>query len=170
MKHIRKTDFKEPIILKPEDWTEAEYQTLLKLFGCPADAERVKITCTSVEWYTGRECSETSKKYKMVVTEEDERYERGEVDLLYFVEHPEEGSPVETVYGDTWEELRGDGHNEGLFYQLYETSTGKKIGGGVIDPDLPAEDITEWEKSSTMTIEDFQKSVIMEMIMNSVGL
>lgn len=39
-----------------------------------------------------------------------------------------------------------DGRDEGLFYQVYERKTGKRIGYGTIDPDYPKEDIEEWEK------------------------
>lgn len=84
-------------------------------------------------------------KYLMIITAEDERYMRGEVQLDFFSSHPWEGLFVDVVKGNTFEELYGDGNYEGLFYQLYETDTGHRIGCGIFDPDAPKEEIREWE-------------------------
>lgn len=84
-------------------------------------------------------------KYVMIITSEDERYASGEKDLGWFGEHPWEGILEDIVFGNNWEELFGDGRNEGLFYQLYSTETGKRIGYGSLDPDTPREEIEEWE-------------------------
>lgn len=89
----------------------------------------------------------TEKKYVMIVTSEDERYENDEVQLDFFWDNPWEGLLVDIVYGDSWDELFGDGHNEGLFYQLYSTETGERIGYGSLDPDSPREEIEEFEKN-----------------------
>lgn len=63
------------------------------------------------------------RKYTMIVTEEDDRYTFCEKGLCYYADHPWEGSLSSIVFGDTAEELMGNGSNEGLFYQLYETSS-----------------------------------------------
>ena len=89
----------------------------------------------------------TENKYIMIVTSEDERYENDEVQLDFFWDNPWEGKLEDIVYGDSWDELFGDGHNEGLFYQLYSTETGKRIGYGSLDPDSPREEIEEFEKN-----------------------
>lgn len=85
-------------------------------------------------------------KYVMLVTSEDERYRRGEVGLDFFINRPWEGILEEIIFGNSAEELYGNGGNEGLFYQVYDTETGKRIGYGTIDPNYPREDIEEWEK------------------------
>lgn len=84
-------------------------------------------------------------KYVMVVTSEDKRYTSGEVGLDFFSNHPWEGLLVDIVSGNSFEELYGDGKHEGLFYQLYETSEGYRIGSGTLDPDAPREEVREWE-------------------------
>ena len=40
----------EPLILEPEDWTEAEWATLLKLFGME-EAERIVVKDYILETY-----------------------------------------------------------------------------------------------------------------------
>lgn len=89
----------------------------------------------------------TEKKYVMIVTSEDERYGHDGIQLDFFWDNPWEGKLEEIVYGDSWDELFGDGHNEGLFYQLYSTETGERIGYGSLDPDSPREEIEEFEKN-----------------------
>lgn len=43
------------------------------------------------------------------------------------------------VYGDTADELMIEAAEaEGLFYQLYESKTGKLVGGGVVSIDMLA--------------------------------
>ena len=32
----------EPLILEREDWTEAEYKTICKVFRCPEESTRIK--------------------------------------------------------------------------------------------------------------------------------
>lgn len=88
----------------------------------------------------------TDNKYTMIVTSEDERYRRKEVQLDFYWDNPWEGKLEEVVYGDTWEDLFGDGHNEGLFFQLYDNRTGTRISYGCIDLNTPKEEIEEWEK------------------------
>ena len=90
----------------------------------------------------------TEKKYVMIVTSEDERYKSGEKDLSFFGDHPWEGELVEIVFGNSFEELMGDGHNEGLFQQTYDVITGKKLSCGSLNPDTPREEIEMWEKDN----------------------
>ena len=90
----------------------------------------------------------TDKKYTMIVTEEDERYETGERSLGFFADDPFEGRLSDIVFGDNADELlkSSDGHdNEGLFYILYTNDGGKRIGSGVIEYDSIDEDIEEYE-------------------------
>lgn len=91
---------------------------------------------------------ENNKEYKyvMIVTSEDERYESGEKDLSWFGDHPWEGRLEEIVFGNSFDELFGDGEHEGLFQQTYEMETGKRLSYGFIDPDTPREEIEEWEE------------------------
>lgn len=86
------------------------------------------------------------RKYAMIVTEEDNRYATGEKGLSYYADHPWEGNLNSIVFGDTAEELMGNGTNEGLFYQLYETSSGNRVGTGIVNIDLLVDDISEYEK------------------------
>ena len=88
----------------------------------------------------------TDKKYVMIVTSEDERYERGECDLSFYGDNPWEGRLVEVVFGDSFEELMGDGHNEGLFQQTYSMDTGERLSYGFLDDIIPREEIEEYEK------------------------
>ena len=88
----------------------------------------------------------TDKKYVMIVTSEDERYERGECDLSFYGGNPWEGRLVEVVFGDSFEELMGDGHNEGLFQQTYSMDTGERLSYGFLDDITPREEIEEYEK------------------------
>lgn len=48
---------KEPLILEPEDWSEEEWKTLLKLFGFK-NAERIMISNYKLEAYGTRIKSE----------------------------------------------------------------------------------------------------------------
>lgn len=84
-------------------------------------------------------------KYVMIVTSEDERYDSGEKDLCWFGEHPWEGKLEEIIFGNSFDELMGDRHNEGLFQQTYEMETGKRLSYGFLDPDTPREEIEEYE-------------------------
>lgn len=86
------------------------------------------------------------RKYTMIVTEEDDRYTFCEKGLCYYADHPWEGNLSSIVFGDTAEELMGNGSNEGLFYQLYETSSGNRVGTGIVNIDLLVDDISEYEK------------------------
>ena len=76
-------------------------------------------------------------KYTMIVTEEDERYANKEKGLSFFAENPWEGCLNSIVYGDTADELMTEAAKaEGLFYQLYESKTGKLVGRGVVSIDM----------------------------------
>lgn len=94
----------------------------------------------------------TEKKYVMIVTSEDERYGHDGIQLDFFWDNPWEGLLVDIVYGDSWDELFGDGHNEGLFYQLYSTETGERIGYGELDPNSPREEIEEFESKENKNV------------------
>ena len=83
------------------------------------------------------------RKYTMIVTEEDDRYTLCEKGICYYADHPWEGNLSSIVFGDTAEELMGNGANEGLFYQLYETSSGNRVGTGIVNIDLLVDDISE---------------------------
>lgn len=100
----------------------------------------------------------TDKKYVMIVTSEDERYGK-EVQLDFYADSPWEGKLVDIVFGDNWEELFGNGENEGLFYQLYSTATGKRIGYGSIHPDYTAEDIEMFEDMEDEPKKDWKEIV-----------
>ena len=96
-----------------------------------------------------RKIMRKDKKYVMIVTEEDERYdgENGK-QLSFYADNPFEGLLSDIAYGDNVDELRQseDGHsNEGLFYVLYSTSDGKRIGSGTVDFDAIQEEIEEYE-------------------------
>lgn len=86
------------------------------------------------------------KKYVMIVTQEDQRYDAGEKDLSYFSEHPEEGLLADICYGNSAEELV-TGQNEGLFYQLYDLTSGARIGTGIVSMDMVEDDLTEFTRS-----------------------
>ena len=88
------------------------------------------------------------KRYMMIVTEEDERYDGKTVQINFYSENPFEGKLSDIVYGNNVKELRisSDGHdNEGLFYVLYATENGDKVGYGIVDFDAIAEEIEEYE-------------------------
>lgn len=85
------------------------------------------------------------KRYLLIVTEEDERYENGEVGLTFFADHPEEGKFNSIVEGDDIEEIFNGNDIEGLFYQLYETKNFSKISYGSVDYDRIEEEIAEYE-------------------------
>ena len=85
------------------------------------------------------------KKYLLIVTEEDERYENGEVSLTFFADHPEEGKFNSIVEGDNVNELFKVNDIEGLFYQFYDAKNFEKIRYGSIDYDRIEEEIVEYE-------------------------
>lgn len=89
--------------------------------------------------------SVVAKKYYMIVTEEDANYDSGKHGLSYFADAPWKGVIVGVFEGDTADELFAHGENEGLFYQLFASETGDRIGYGVIDPDSLNEDIERFE-------------------------
>lgn len=89
-----------------------------------------------------------TKKYVMLVTSEDECYNNGKEDskgLDFFANNPWEGNLECICIGDNANELM-DADSEGLFYQLYETKEGKRIGYGVLSYDALKDDIEEYER------------------------
>jgi len=85
------------------------------------------------------------KKYVVIITEEDEKYDKGETDLSFYANNPWKGLLRDIINGNTFNDLYGNGDNEGLFYQLYSTETGERIGSGTFDPDAPREEIAKFE-------------------------
>ena len=85
------------------------------------------------------------KKYLLIVTGEDERYENGKVGLTFFADHPEEGNFKCIVEGNNIEEIFNENDIEGLFYQLYETNGFSKSSYGSVDYDRIEEEIEEYE-------------------------
>ena len=84
-----------------------------------------------------------NKKYVMIVTSEDDRYDR-EVGLDFFADAPWEGRFECCIDGDNFNDLIENCilHDvEGLFYQLYENEYGNRIGYGVVDYDAIEDDI-----------------------------
>lgn len=102
---------------------------------------------------------ESKKKYVMIVTAEDEQYEKGQKGLDFFMNYPWEGELVGIVYGDSFEKLYENGKYEGLFYQLYDIFSGVRISFGTLDPDSPREEIMQWED----TKESFMSHELKEM-------
>lgn len=89
---------------------------------------------------------EKPKKYYMIVTEEDASYASGEHGLNYFANAPWKGSIVGVFDGNYAEAMLCNGATEGLFYQLFVSETGERIGYGIIDRDSIEEDIVRFEK------------------------
>lgn len=86
-------------------------------------------------------------KYCLIVTSEDERYPK-EKGLDFFMNNPWEGLLQHVLYGNNPEDFLKQEDIEGLFYQLYETVNGKRIGAGTICYDFLKENIQEWEKEN----------------------
>lgn len=88
----------------------------------------------------------TDKKYMMIVTEEDDRYDAEDgYDCDFYADHPWEGNLIDIVYGNNIDELRGNGENEGMFYMLYLAENGERIGYGCVDFDTIEETILRYE-------------------------
>lgn len=79
------------------------------------------------------------KKYTAIITSEPDG--KG---LDYISDHPWEGNLEATKKFDTVEDLY---RFEGLFYQLFDNKSGKRIGYGMVDGEYPAADIHEFEKA-----------------------
>ena len=91
-------------------------------------------------------------KYVMIVTSEDDRY-TGDADGLqlgYWADNPWDGIFVGIATGDTYKELVDsvcDMDCEGLFYQLFETQQGTRLGYGIIDSSSLSDDILFYEST-----------------------
>lgn len=85
-------------------------------------------------------CSDKTKKYTVVITSEPK-----DKSLDYISNHPWEGNLEKTVEFNTIEELF-EHDVEGLFYQLFENGSGKRLGYGSVNSDYPYMDIQEFEK------------------------
>ena len=91
----------------------------------------------------------TNYKYVMIVTSEDDRY-TGNADglqLEHWADNPWDGAFVGIATGDTCEDLLEELDCEGLFYQLFDTQRGVRLGYGIIDADSISEDIVWYESS-----------------------
>ena len=94
----------------------------------------------------------TNYKYVMIVTSEDDRY-TGNADglqLAHWADNPWDGALVGIATGDTCEDLLEELDCEGLFYQLFDTRCGARLGYGTIDAASISEDIVWYESSSNL--------------------
>ena len=99
------------------------------------------------------------KKYMMVVTSEYERYNNGKEDskwLDFFSNNPWEGNFECVCTGNDADELM-DADLEGLFYQLYETEDGKRIGAGILSYDALKNDIEEYKLVNIMPVNNKER-------------
>ena len=104
------------------------------------------------------------KKYMMIITEEDERYDGKNTQLSFYANNPFEGKLSDIVYGDNVDELwiSSDGHdNEGLFYVLYATEDGTKVGYGTVEFSAIAEEIEEYEENNCAKVYKCKMTKIM---------
>ena len=95
----------------------------------------------------------TNKTYTVIITSEDERY-GNEKQLSFFAENPWEGKLETVLFTEGTNDLDEVAKFEGLFYQLYDSMSGNRIGYGVIDPDYPRTDIEEYEKTKNTHTEE----------------
>lgn len=114
------------------------------------------------------------KKYMMIVTEEDERYDGKNVQLSFYANNPFEGKLSDIVYGDDADELRisSDGHdNEGLFYVLYATKDGTRVGYGTVEFSAIEEEIEEYEENNSAKVYTCKmtKTMTFNIKANSMG-
>lgn len=76
------------------------------------------------------------KRFMLIITSEDERYEPegGGYGLSYWSDHPYDGLLEDVVFVDTADEFfKKYPQHEGLFYQTYDLTTGKRIAYGIVD-------------------------------------
>ena len=99
-------------------------------------------TSQNMNGIRGLKASPEKPKYTCIITSEPDG-----PGLSYISDHPWEGNLEETIQFNTIEELFA--HDvEGLFYQLFDNESGRRLGYGMIDPDYPATDIQDFEKES----------------------
>ena len=92
-----------------------------------------------------------NKRYTMIITSEDERYGTNlDYQLSHWTDNPWDGLLVDVVHGNTYDELMKYGDFEGLFYQLYDNTTGRRIGYGMIDASIEEE--IEWNEKVYITV------------------
>lgn len=88
----------------------------------------------------------TNKKYIAIITEETDDFS-----LDYLTDNPWEGKLRKIVSGDTADEINRAAFNaEGMFYQLYETVKGKRLGYGIYSYDAIDEDIARSKNKSAV--------------------
>lgn len=91
------------------------------------------------------------KKYVAIITEDN-----GDYQFDHLCDNPWDGNFRDVVYGDNAEEIVSDGCNgdyEGLFYQLYETGKGKRIGYSVFNYEEIHNDINEYTSTNGTIID-----------------
>lgn len=109
-----------------------------------------------------------NKKYVMIVTSEDDRYNPNApydgvgVQLGFFADNPWEGRFECCIDGDSFGELCEEMERTdvgGLFYQLYENKYGNRISYGTIDYDAIQDEIDEYEDKNMENIEALSYNV-----------
>lgn len=82
-------------------------------------------------------------KYALIVFEED-----GDVfPLSHYTDRPWDGRFLDACFGNTADDLNRRGKHEGMFYILYHTGTGRRIGTGMLSYSELADDIAVFETS-----------------------
>lgn len=90
------------------------------------------------------------KAYIVIITEDN-----GDYQFDYLCNNPWQGNFRDVIYGDSADEIvSNNGDYEGLFYQLYETNKGERIGYGVFNYDTIFDDIKEYVKKNGIIIDD----------------
>lgn len=86
-----------------------------------------------------------NKRYMLIITTEDERYNPGDgYSLAYWADHPEDGLLEDVVFVDTAEEFfENYPQHEGLYYQTYDLVTGKRIAYGIVDYTALSDELEE---------------------------
>lgn len=89
-----------------------------------------------------------NKKYIAIITEETDDFS-----LDYLTDNPWEGKLRDIAKGNTVDELVKDASDfEGMFYQLYETDKGRRLGYGIFNYEAIEEDINR-SKTKQKTID-----------------
>lgn len=90
------------------------------------------------------------KKYIAIITEDN-----GDYQFDYLCDNPWDGNFRSVIYGDNAEEIVSDnGDLEGLFYQMYDTDKGKRVGYGVFNYDDVSNDIRIYTNKNGIVIDD----------------
>ena len=99
----------------------------------------------------GNYLREELKKGNLTWTEDDRYTANADgLQLEHWVDNPWDGAFVGIATGDTCEDLLEELDCEGLFYQLFDTQCGARLGYGIIDAASISEDIVWYESSSNL--------------------